>query len=193
MGTWELYFPVLSIYALAGFKLLPALQQIYASAAMIKGSISAFESIQDDLSNSFDQDHRTHTRDNKCLDFEHEILLENVSFTYPNKTASAINELYMSIPVNSFIGVVGPSGSGKSTLVDIILGLISPQNGRLIVDEIMITPIIVVYGRTTLDSLHKVFFYLMQVLQKILLLESKKMKLIWIKSKKHLNLHNLLN
>ena len=139
-GNLGIILPVLSIYALAGFKLLPALQQIYASAAMIKGSISAFESIQDDLSNSFDQDHRTHTRDNKCLDFEHEILLENVSFTYPNKTASAINELYMSIPVNSFIGVVGPSGSGKSTLVDIILGLISPQNGRLIVDEIMITP-----------------------------------------------------
>ena len=56
------------------------------------------------------------------------------------KQLPAINELYMSIPVNSFIGVVGPSGSGKSTLVDIILGLISPQNGRLIVDEIMITP-----------------------------------------------------
>ena len=61
-GNLGIILPVLSIYALAGFKLLPALQQIYASAAMIKGSISAFESIQDDLSNSFDQDHRTHTR-----------------------------------------------------------------------------------------------------------------------------------
>jgi HlyD family secretion protein len=138
-GNLGIILPILSVYALAGFKLLPALQQIYASAATIKGSISAFESIQDDLSNFFDQDQRTPIQDSKCLHFERKILLENVSFTYPNKTAPAINELNISIPVNSFIGVVGPSGAGKSTLVDIILGLISPQNGRLIVDETTIT------------------------------------------------------
>ena len=123
------------------------------------------------MSNSFDQDHRTHTRDNKCLDFEHEILLENVSFTYPNKTASAINELYMSIPVNSFIGVVGPSGSGKSTLVDIILGLISPQNGRLIVDEIMITPDNCRHGRTSVVA--QSIFLSDASMQKILLWSPK--------------------
>ena len=45
----------------------------------------------------------------------------------------------MCIPVNSLVGVVGPSGAGKSTLVDVILGLIMPQTGKLVVDDTVVT------------------------------------------------------
>lgn len=138
-GNLGIILPILSVYALAGFKLLPALQQIYSSAAMIKGSISAFESIRDDLLNSFDQECGVSTQKNLHLPLKHEIRLDNVSFAYPNKTIPAINKLDMSIPVNSLVGVVGPSGAGKSTLVDIILGLIMPQTGKLVVDDTVVT------------------------------------------------------
>ena len=120
-GNLGIILPILSVYALAGFKLLPALQQIYSSAATIKGSISAFESIRDDLLNSFDQESGTSAQENLHLPLKHEIRLDNISFTYPNKTIPAINKLDMCIPVNSLVGVVGPSGAGKSTLVDVIL------------------------------------------------------------------------
>ena len=63
------------------------------------------------------------------------ISLENVTFKYPNKEENALNNLNISIPVNSIVGIVGPSGSGKSTLVDILLGLIKPQQGQLKIDE----------------------------------------------------------
>ena len=49
-----------------------------------------------------------------------------------------LNQLSMTIPANSVIGVVGPSGAGKSTLIDIFLGLIEPQEGQLIVDHTII-------------------------------------------------------
>jgi HlyD family secretion protein len=44
----------------------------------------------------------------------------------------------MSIPANSLVGIVGPSGSGKTTLIDILLGLITPQQGQLKVDSISV-------------------------------------------------------
>jgi HlyD family secretion protein len=62
------------------------------------------------------------------------ISLENITFSYPQKEKSALNSVDISIPVNSIIGIVGPSGSGKSTLIDILIGLIKPQQGNLKVD-----------------------------------------------------------
>ncbi len=138
-GNLGIILPILSVYALAGFKLLPALQQIYSSAATIKGSISAFESIRDDLLNSFDQESGISAQENLHLPLKHEIRLDNISFAYPNKTTPAINKLDMCIPVNSLVGVVGPSEAGKSTLVDVILGLIMPQTGKLVVDDTVVT------------------------------------------------------
>ena len=139
-GNLGIILPIPSAYALAGFKLLPALQQIYAGAATIKGSVSAFESIQHDLSDFFNQETKAPVQEKKYLPFKRDILLENITFTYPGKTVSAINKLDMSIPVNSLIGLVGPSGAGKSTLIDIILGLITPQFGKIMVDETLVTP-----------------------------------------------------
>ena len=139
-GNLGIILPMLTFYALAGLKLLPALQQIYSSAASIKGSVSAFESIQHDLSDFFAQQSREPVQEINHLSFKHYILLDNITFTYPGKTVSAIKKLSMSIPVNSLIGIVGPSGAGKSTLIDIILGLITPQHGKFIVDETSVTP-----------------------------------------------------
>ena len=61
--------------------------------------------------------------------------LQNITFAYPGNEKYAIHELNISIPVNSVVGIVGPSGSGKSTLIDILLGLINPDEGSLIIDN----------------------------------------------------------
>tara|TARA_B100001057_G_scaffold126366_1_gene125189 strand:- start:57498 stop:59294 length:1797 start_codon:yes stop_codon:yes gene_type:complete len=127
--------PILSVYALAGVKLLPAFQSIYTSIARIKANSAAFESIQGDLDNSQQTKSSILKIDKTTLLPKKHISLENVTFKYPNKEDPALNQLNMSIPVNSVIGIVGPSGSGKSTLVDILLGLIQPQSGQLKIDD----------------------------------------------------------
>lgn len=66
------------------------------------------------------------------------IRLNNVSFTYPNKDISALNDININIPVNTTVGFVGESGSGKSTTIDILLGLISPTIGQLMLDNVVI-------------------------------------------------------
>jgi HlyD family secretion protein len=64
------------------------------------------------------------------------ISLENVSFTYPGKEAPTLkSQINISISANSAVGIVGESGSGKSTLINILLGLIEPQEGSLKIDK----------------------------------------------------------
>lgn len=140
-GNLGAVLPILAVYALAAFKLLPALQQIYASIAQIKGNLAAFEAVKGDLERSYEgskeitdaqvaQQRPTLTK---------EITLSNIVFSYPNKSSAAVNDVSMTIPKNSVIGLVGSSGSGKSTLIDILLGLLTPQSGSLNVDGKPIT------------------------------------------------------
>ena len=130
--------PIISLYALAGLKLLPALQHIYSSVAMIKANLPAFESIRDDLSNSHSQVRRNTINKEIKLPLKNQLLLNNVSFRYPGKPNFAIQEVNLSIEKNSLVGIVGSSGAGKTTLIDILLGLIVPQSGSMMVDEVTI-------------------------------------------------------
>lgn len=132
--------PILAVYALAAFKLLPALQQIYSSISNIKGNIAAFEAVKGDLEQSFENqkaDSRTSIPASVAL--KKDITLSNIEFSYPGKDRAAINGVNMTIPANSVIGLVGSSGSGKSTLIDLLLGLLTPQKGILYIDDTPIT------------------------------------------------------
>lgn len=134
-GDMGIILPVLSVYALASVKLLPAFQNIYASVASIKSHSAAFESIHKDLANSTQAKLRKPISEKNYLFPKEKISLENITFTYPTIDEPALDCLNMVIPANSVIGIVGPSGSGKSTLIDILLGLIEPQKGVIKIDE----------------------------------------------------------
>ncbi len=134
-GNLGIILPIISVYALATFRLLPAFQQIYVSLAAIKGNMASFESIKQDLIESS----KTQITSNKFhqtnLNLIEKISLEDISFTYPGKEAPTLNQINISISANSIIGIVGESGSGKSTLINILLGLIEPQEGLLKIDS----------------------------------------------------------
>src|SRR5207245_326872 len=66
--------------------------------------------------------------------FRSELQLADVSYTYPGAASPALKNLSITIKHGESVGVIGPSGSGKSTLVDVILGLLTPDWGRVMVD-----------------------------------------------------------
>jgi ATP-binding cassette, subfamily B, bacterial PglK len=142
-GDLGTVLPVLAMYALATFKLLPALQQIYSSVAQIKGNIAAFDSIKDDLKQSLKYQDNEQVESSKpaSTDFllKRKVSLNNVVFTYPGKLHPTINDLNLVIPANRVVGLVGASGSGKSTVIDLLLGLLMPQKGELCIDDTGIT------------------------------------------------------
>lgn len=139
-GKLGAILPILAVYALAAFKLLPALQQIYSSITQIKANTAAFESIKNDLISSLKRPQFSISKTiGKQILLKEKISLENITFSYPGKSNPAIYNLNMIIPVNSVIGIVGASGSGKSTTIDLLLGLLTPQQGEMYIDNIRIT------------------------------------------------------
>lgn len=138
-GNLGAVLPILAVYALAAFKLLPALQQIYACIAQIKGASAAFEAIKDDLRQSNSEKFNSPKKVFEPIKLEKSIELKEIKFNYPNKSKPALDGVTMTIPVNGVIGLVGSSGSGKSTLIDILLGLLVPQQGQLCIDDTCIT------------------------------------------------------
>ena len=131
--------PVLSVYALAGMKLLPAFQQVYSSITQIRGTLPAFDGIKSDLRNSLLRvDHcKTTPGDTLAqphLVPAHSIQLKEICFQYPSAAQPVLNQLNLTIPANKVVGLVGASGSGKSTAIDILMGLILPAEGELLVD-----------------------------------------------------------
>lgn len=138
-GNLGTILPVLSVYALAGFKLLPAFQQVYTSLSSIKGNLAALEAIRDDLRASTLEARKAQGQEtanhNQHLVPGQSIALKNVTFCYPGKQQPALKNLSITIPANTVIGLVGASGSGKSTAIDLLLGLIQPEKGELLIDN----------------------------------------------------------
>ena len=124
--------PIIGLYAFAGYRLIPALQNIYFSLAQIRFSKPALDTLHEDLTIlNFKNDNFI----GKSFVFSKLIKLENISFNYPDSKYSAIKNVTLSIPAFSKVGFVGPTGSGKTTIIDIILGLLEPDNGFLKIDD----------------------------------------------------------
>lgn len=131
------FLPMLSLFAVAGIKLMPALQQAFYAMALMKSSFFAFDIIYPDVSQS-ESVLKTNSLNNPHTDLQLElknsIEIKDLSFSYSIKSALIVNDLSLSIPAGKSLALVGPSGSGKSTLIDILLGLLTPISGEIYVD-----------------------------------------------------------
>ena len=134
-GKFDEVLPILSVYTLASFKLIPALQHIYACTVLIRGHISSFSLIEKDLKQSLSFLKIPISNKRKKIKIKGSIKLNCIKFTYPKKNIATIKDINIKIPVNKVIGLAGESGSGKSTIIDILVGLIQPSKGEILIDE----------------------------------------------------------
>lgn len=131
------FMPLLGLYALAGYRLMPAMQQLYAGFSSLRYHFSALEILHHEM-----QLAKGNTGENNqtVLSFEHDIKLTEIWYSYPYAEKAALSEITLTILKHSTVGIVGGSGGGKTTLVDIILGLLIPQKGVLALDGITVDP-----------------------------------------------------
>ena len=130
--------PVLGLYAFAGYRLLPALQEAFHGLASARFNIAALNKLHRDLKGLAEaRSSASGGADGTAappLLLEEELALREVSYTYPDADRPAIKNLSLAIPARSMVGFVGKTGSGKTTAVDLALGLLRPQEGEITID-----------------------------------------------------------
>ncbi|WP_319409924.1 ABC transporter ATP-binding protein [uncultured Desulfosarcina sp.] len=134
-GKMESVLPLIALYTFAGARLIPALQKVYQALAKIRFGKVALDSLHNDMFNdSKNNQNRINFNKKESIQLKNNIELKNVQFRYPQSEKLALKNFNLTIPANKTIAFVGSSGSGKTTAVDLILGLLSPQEGSLSVD-----------------------------------------------------------
>ncbi len=129
--------PIMAVYTFAGYKLLPIFQAVYQGLITIRSSRAAIDSIYQEIANKSDFKFNNQGDDQKNkFKLKNDIQLKNVSFTYLNSDRAAVKNTSLTISANTLTSIVGPSGAGKSTILDLILGLIEPETGEILIDNI---------------------------------------------------------
>ena len=138
-GNLQAALPRLSLYAVAGYRLLPALQRAFTAASRIKHNIPVLDKLHADLYASLGIS-LTEGTVSAPLPFEEAIRLDNVAFHYENMPQMVLEDFNVEIKKGEIIAFVGSTGAGKTTLIDLFVGLLEPTGGRILIDAQPLIP-----------------------------------------------------
>lgn len=136
--------PLVGLYALAGYRIMPSLQSIFHSITRIKFYIPSVDILYEDLQRQGGihgergKSLKAHHEEVDELAFVSELELKNVRFAYSDANSEVLRGLTLRIQRKTTVAFVGSTGAGKTTIIDIILGLITPSSGTLSIDGIVI-------------------------------------------------------
>lgn len=120
--------PILILYVVSGYKLMPTVQAIYGSAILIKTNLKLYNNVKKDL------ELEKTIKQKIILDEINSVKIKNLSFGFsPRKII--LRNINLTIKKGDIIGLTGRSGIGKSTLGLIICGLINKYNGKILINE----------------------------------------------------------
>ena len=135
-GGWLTH---LAFLAFAAYRLLPALQQVFAAVARIQAERAGFDAIADDLIRAR---RRTAKEPAAASRSEwrgrprHTIRVVDASYRYATGLTEALSGVSLEIPAGTSAAFIGPNGAGKSTLAELVLGLLTPTSGRIEIDGV---------------------------------------------------------
>jgi ABC-type multidrug transport system fused ATPase/permease subunit len=135
-GSFASALPIIALYAFAGYRLMPALQQIYGALTQLKFAGPGLDALHKDLMSLQPVGLNTQQL---AMPLTQAITLNKIVYRYPNAATPTLKGISLSIPAKSTVGLVGATGSGKTTTVDLILGLLDAQEGTFAIDGQPIT------------------------------------------------------
>ena len=138
----DVVLPLIGLYAFAGMRMLPALQNVYTSLAKLRFGKPALDTLYKDMreiSLEKNTSSRRHDSDNGTpIKLTDKFEIDNVSYCYPGAQKESLTDITLKIKAGSTVAFVGSTGAGKTTAVDLILGLLEPIKGELRVDGVKI-------------------------------------------------------
>lgn len=130
--------PQLSAFAVAAMRLMPSASRMSTYLANISYYKPTLDFVYDNVDMPDEDGYRKSVEQNlRNTDMAHKlplgetIELQNITYRYPNSEPYIFKNASMTIPIGKSVGIMGPSGAGKSTIVDILLGLLKPESGRI--------------------------------------------------------------
>jgi len=134
--------PILSSFAVASLRLFPSISSLLSGMLLIKSKKNSVDRIYKDI-NKFEETswikkiEKNIQKNNQQPEIKilKNIELRNVGYKYPSSDFYIFRSVNFEILSKEAIGIVGDSGSGKSTLVDIMLGLIDPNEGSVLYNK----------------------------------------------------------
>ncbi len=134
----------ITLFAVAAFRLLPAVNRILSSITEMRYNVSSLDAIYHDIRNLEEQpklngDDLNLDLNSSKISLDLSLEFRHVSYNYPQSEKLAIPDLSLTIPKGQLVGIVGHSGAGKTTFVDLLLGLLTPSAGQILADGVDIT------------------------------------------------------
>ena len=123
---------MLVVFVMAGVRLMPAFTRITGTIQNIRSALPALEILLE-----VDQSAQLtspETKDHTNLAFNNNLELKMVSYIYPGRDKTSLEDINLKIEKGCSYGIHGKSGSGKTTLIEIIVGLLRPSSGKIFVD-----------------------------------------------------------
>ena len=124
--------PILGLFGAAAFRLMPSINRVLGSMQSMRFGLAVINNLYSELQNEA----ISSKSDDRVLNsqFKQSLFVEHVGFTYPESDRRALEDISLKINKSEIVGFVGTSGAGKSTLVDILLGLLTPDEGKVFLD-----------------------------------------------------------
>lgn len=134
--TLEAIIPMLSLFIAGTARLMPAIKKVVHHYSVVSYHAYVIDSVSGDLTAAYATPDLPKTSEHEmALDFCNQLKFEQVSYTYPNMNHSVFDAINLTIKKGSVVAISGISGSGKSTLVQLLLGFLKPNQGRILCDE----------------------------------------------------------
>lgn len=130
------YIPQLTVFAVAAFRLMPSVGRINEHATNTLYALPSVDLVYHDLTEIEDYIEKQDSEVKEEWNLYRGIEVKNVTYCYPDTDDPVIEDASFSIQKGKTAAFIGASGAGKTTMVDIILGLLTPQKGVVMADQI---------------------------------------------------------
>jgi ABC-type bacteriocin/lantibiotic exporter with double-glycine peptidase domain len=129
---------LLALFSISIIRLIPSLLRIIQSKQQIKFTMSIIKKILEEFSQEQNNNIYPLIKKTKNISFSKDLIIKNLNFSYKEPKKKILNNFNIKIGFGKFLGIAGISGSGKTTLLSIILGLLKPNKGNILVDDVSI-------------------------------------------------------
>lgn len=130
------FLPFLSVFVIAAFRMLPSFNRISGFVSNIMFGKPCVNNVYNEMKRMDEKEVAAEQNQEDSFQYKLEtpISIEHLSFTYPEAEEKVLSDISFEIPKNQSVALIGASGSGKTTMADLILGVLEPQEGKIVID-----------------------------------------------------------